>query len=63
MNERKCQSAVWANSRRDLGKPYARAYLDIKSGTEVPAARNVYPITTSLIPATAPTEVAHHTMK
>jgi|TARA_B110000238_G_scaffold123501_1_gene133639 hypothetical protein len=39
------------------------AYLDIKSGTEVPAARNVYPITTSLIPATAPTEVAHHTMK
>ena len=39
------------------------AYLDIKSGTEVPAARNVYPITTSLIPATAPTEVAYHTMK
>ena len=36
---------------------------DIRSGTEVPAARNVYPMTTSEMPATAPTDVAHHTMK
>merc|ERR1719186_877042 len=35
----------------------------IRSGTEVPAARKVRPITASLIPMVSPARVAHHTMK
>jgi len=37
--------------------------LVIKSGTDVPAAKNVRPITGGGIPMTSPDTVAHHTMR
>merc|ERR1719273_2648634 len=42
---------------------FATKTLVIKSGTDVPAAKNVKPMTASGILAVSPNSVAHHTIR